>query len=261
MAFYPSYGNKFLALKSTLFPDGELVHGFGTRIRFDEPTDPPAPERECLQELAPAAAGVAWLRQIHSTAAWRVTLAGGDPVYRAGDNDAAVAHEPPEGDALLTAAPGIGLVVRTADCFPLILFDPHRRVAAVVHSGWRGTLARITSRVMDQLIRRFGVRPADIHAAVGPGIQGCCYEVDHRLADMYTSEFPDTIQPPAGPRSGPRLDLAACLRRTLLDAGVPARQQDFCPLCTACNPLLFHSWRRDGRQAGRMITLAFLPGG
>jgi len=259
MAFYPTYGNKFLALKSTLFPDRELVHGFGTRVRFDDPADPPAPEQEWLRELAPAAAGVAWLRQIHSAAAWRVTLAGERAVYQPDDGVSPVAHEPPEGDALLTADPGVGLAVRTADCFPVILFDPCRRMTAVIHSGWRGTLARITRQVLDELIRQCGVRPADLLAAVGPGIQGCCYEVDDRLAKTFAAEFPHSVRPPAGPRSGPRLDLAACLRRTLTDAGIPARQQDLCPLCTACNPLLFHSWRRDGPQAGRMITLALLP--
>jgi YfiH family protein len=230
-------------------------------VDFTGAADPPRAEAEWLRELAPAAAAVGFLRQVHSTTGWVVTGAADRLVYQAAAEPAETAGEPPEGDALLTAVREVGLTVRTADCFPLILYDPHRPVAAVIHSGWRGTLDGITTRTIGHMIRLFGTRPADLYAAVGPGIQGCCYEVDETLAGRFAAAFPGSTRPRRRIPGKYLLDMAACLRQTLRDAGVAVRHQDFCSLCTACNPLLFHSWRRDGRRAGRMITLALLTAG
>jgi YfiH family protein len=259
MAFYPTYGNKFLALKSTLFPEWELVHGFGTRVRFGDVTGPDRPEEAWLRELSPAAPAVGFLRQVHSATGWIVSHREGRLAYRSPATPPETVHQPPEGDALLTADRAVGLAVRTADCFPLILFDPRRQVTAVIHSGWRGTLDGITARTIHHLAGLFGTDPTDLRAAVGPGIQGCCYEVDESLADRFAAAFPGSAQPRPQVPGKYLLDIALCLRQSLRDAGVDAGHQDFCPLCTACNPLLFHSWRRDGPQAGRMISLALLP--
>lgn len=187
-----------------------LAHGFGTR---DAPHS---------QE------GMASLKQIHSA----LSLVADRPQGCVG-----------EGDALLAGEPGITVSVRTADCFPVLLADTTHRAVAVVHAGWRGTAAQVIAEALRRMHAEFGTRPADIVAAIGPGIGPCCYEVGEEVARRFGKEN-------AGP-----LDLAAENLGQLLGAGVPRTQIELINACTFCDPARrFHSWRRDREQAGRMIS-------
>jgi YfiH family protein len=147
-----------------------------------------------------------------------------------------------EGDALLTAEAGCTVSVRTADCFPLLLVDRVQRVVAAVHAGWRGTAARIAAEAVYQMQLRFGTRPQDALAAIGPGIGACCYEVGEDVARQFDQD-----------RTG-RLDLAAHNIRQLESAGVPAGQIEDQATCTFCNAAQFYSWRRDKDMSARMIS-------
>lgn len=155
-----------------------------------------------------------------------------------------------EGDALITDVAGLMVGVRTADCVPILMADERRRVVAAVHAGWRGTLARIAARAMEAMTREYGTRPADLVAAIGPAIGMCCYEVGPDVASAFSGIFPELD----GCREHPHLDLEEANRRVLVDAGVPAERIRAARLCTRCRREDFHSYRRDGELAGRMLS-------
>ncbi len=169
--------------------------------------------------------GHAWLRQIHS-AEILYPKAGG----LAGD-----------GDALVTTAPELWISVKTADCFPILLVDPTAHVAAAVHAGWRGSAARIAAQTLLRM-QELGAQLSDIRAAIGPGIGGCCYEVGPEVAASF------------GREGRTLLDLASINERQLIDGGLDLEQIWQAKSCTRCDPELFHSFRRDGEAAGRLIS-------
>jgi YfiH family protein len=208
------------------------------------------------------------LRQIHSDVAHRV------------DGSKSVSQAAPKGDALLTTEPGVLLVVQTADCVPILLVDRKRRAVAAIHAGWRGTLKRIAAKTLGRMRMEFGTRPADVLAALGPGIGRCCYEVGSEVVKSFHAQFPNardwfegpfdalasdednpnwlpwlTMMPPGHqpPPLRAHLDLIAANRAILVDAGVPARQISFSGLCTACRTDLFFSYRRE-RSTGRTMA-------
>src|SRR5881628_1500319 len=82
-----------------------------------------------------------------------------------------------EADGLVSATAGQLVAVVTADCMPVLLLDRQRRVAAAVHAGWRGAAAGVLTAAVEHLRAAFGARPADLEAAIGPAVAGCCYEV------------------------------------------------------------------------------------
>ena len=188
-----------------------IDHGFGTRHGGDSQD------------------GMASLQQIHSERCLIVAAPG-----CAG-----------EGDALITDRPGVPVSVRTADCFPILLADLRRRTVAAIHAGWRGTAARIVSVTIGRMRTECKTDPADIVAAIGPGIGACCYEVGEEVAQRF------------GRRAG-HLDLAGANRAQLVEAGVPEGRIEVLGLCTLCEPARFHSYRRDGEAAGRMVSFIAL---
>ncbi len=186
-----------------------LEHGFGTR-------------------LAPLSQnGMASLKQIHSSLS-----------IVADRSEGCVG----EGDALITAQPGVAVSIRTADCFPILLADLHHQVVAAVHAGWRGTVDRVAVQTLDRMSKEFDTDPADVVAAIGPGIGACCYEVGVEVAQRF------------GMSAAGALDLAAENLRQLHQAGVPPAQTSAAGACTFCHPAQFYSWRRDRETAGRMIS-------
>lgn len=93
------------------------------------------------------------------------------------------------GDGLITNRAGIVLSVRVADCLPVLLVDPARRAVGAFHAGWRGTLSRFVEKGVGEFRRYFGSDPAEIKAAIGPGIHRCCYEVSEDLRDKFRAQF------------------------------------------------------------------------
>ena len=144
-----------------------------------------------------------------------------------------------EGDALITAQPGLLLTIRTADCIPVLIADPVNRAVAAIHAGWRGTVAGICGKTVERMVSRFGSKPADLIAAIGPGINVCCFEVGAEVSSQFgtADRYVDLIE-------ANRLDLA--------DAGVSKIAQG--APCTVCEPGLFHSFRRD-KSTGRMVSV------
>jgi polyphenol oxidase len=187
-------------------------HGFGTRL-----SDLPAP--------------LTTLKQIHSATC---VFAGG----RAGQLG--------EGDALLDNTPGSVLAIKTADCVPILLVDERLHTVAAVHAGWRGTAAGIVTRAVSEMAGRFGTSPAGLHAALGPAIGKCCYEVGPEVAQHF------------GEQGRAHIDLVDANRRQLLAAGLSPAHIYVAGLCTKCLAEEFHSYRRDREAAGRMHSFVGL---
>jgi YfiH family protein len=192
-----------------------------------------------------------------------------------------VPAEPLSGDGLITATPGLLLAIQTADCLPVILVDTKRHVVGVFHAGWRGTLLRIVEKGVGEMHRCYATNPRDLKAAIGPGIQGCCYEVGEEVRIKFESqfeygaslfrEFKDsdpvrekypllflTARAP-GHSELPKkvfLDLVEANRQQLLAAGVPKKSIETSPLCTNCHPELLFSYRAERGKTGRMMGVA-----
>lgn len=186
-----------------------LVHGFGTRH-----SDIPA-----------LFGNLATLKQIHSAGC--VTACGRSGVLG-------------QADALIENTPGAVVAVKTADCIPILLVDELHRAVAAVHAGWRGTVARAVHHAIDAMAREFGARPGNLHAAIGPGIGKCCYEVGPEVSARF------------GAAGRAHIDLADENRRQLWERGVTRIY--VAGLCTKCLADEFHSYRRDGERAGRLYS-------
>lgn len=141
-------------------------------------------------------------------------------------------------DGHTTQAAGLGLLVLVADCLPVALATPER--VAMVHCGWRGLAAGI----LDRALERFDDPP---HAAVGPGIGRCCYEVGEEVIDAFADLD--------GVRVGRRLELRAVAEAKLRAAGV--ERIEHVDLCTSCRADLFFSHRRDGGVTGRQAGVVW----
>ena len=183
----------------------------------------------------------------------RVSQVHGDRVVEADAREGTGALRPTEGeaDALWTGRPEHWVAVGTADCVPVLLVDPDGRRVAAVHSGWRGTDARIVARAVEALVAR-GSRPERLLAAVGPSIQRCCYVVSEDLGQRFTEGFGPEVVVREG--ADVRLDLARAVRDTLLGAGLKAAHVDVLPHCTACDAERFFSHRRDAGRTGRHLN-------
>lgn len=190
-------------------------------------------------------------------------------------------QEPLVGDGMITATPGLLLAIQTADCLPIVLVDSKRRAAGVFHAGWRGTVQRIVEKGVGEMFRHFGTRPRDLKAVIGPGIQGCCYEVGEEVRTKFESQFEYgtklfrevkesdpvrekypllflTARAP-GHSELPKkifLDLVEANRRQLLAAGLAKKNIETSPLCTHCHPELLFSYRAEKGKTGRMMAVA-----
>jgi purine-nucleoside/S-methyl-5'-thioadenosine phosphorylase / adenosine deaminase len=150
-------------------------------------------------------------------------------------------------DGLVTHRPGIGLFATFADCYPIVLWDRTRKCAALVHAGWRGTVAGVAAEAVRVMREDFGC--ADIVAGLGPGICGRCYEVGADVASKFDRRF---VEDGAGDRF--LLDLAAANRAQLEDAGV--RQVYALGLCTKETGFLpSHRREPDGTRFGAIVAL------
>lgn len=200
-----------------------LHHGFGTRLK----PIPPILASE-WERLKPR-----W-RQVHGVAWSEVSGEG---------------RECGEVDALFCSVPGQPIAVVTADCVPILLARNDGSAVAAVHAGWRGTRARILSRLWDAWAAR-GEDPSNWVAAIGPAIGPCCYEVSEELALEFQREFRWANKTPVVPR--PRiLDLPAANAQELDRVGVA--RVELMRACTRCSlaegaqgRALFHSYRREG---------------
>ena len=160
-------------------------------------------------------------------------------------------------DAMITDTPDIPLVVFSADCGIILLYDPVRRAVGAAHAGWRGAAAGIVYKTGRRMQETFGTDPRDLQAAIGAAIVPCCFETD--------ADVPRALRDALGREAEPyitrrgqkgHVDLKGVNARWLEKAGVT--QIDVCPDCTACRPDLYWSHRKTGLQRGEQAALIAL---
>ncbi len=232
--------------RSDLLPEADLHHAMFTRrggvghapfdalnLSYGVGDDPGVVMRN--RSLLKQALGIERLisgRQVHGT---RVQ------VISAAEQDIEVA----DCDALVTALPGVGLMIQQADCQGILLYDPQRRVVAAIHAGWRGSVANIIAVTIAVLVARFHSEPADLRAVISPSLGPCCAEfVNHRQE-----------LPPSFSRFQTRpnhFDFWRLSRAQLLAEGLTAQRIEITAQCTRCNQDFF-SYRR-ACQGGRPAT-------
>jgi YfiH family protein len=159
----------------------------------------------------------------------------------------------PSCDALWTRTTGLALAVTAADCLPLLLYAPG--VVAAAHAGWRGIAADLPARTVDVIRSAAGVHPADMRAALGPCIRGCCYEVGPEVADRFVRKAVTTRG------RALHLDLVIAVRDQLLAAGIREEAIVDGSVCTSCEADRCFSHRRDRGRTGRLWGVAALRHG
>jgi len=209
-----------------------LVHGFGD-ARWSEADFLAFAETQGLRPVI--------MRQLHSDVVHRVDAAPGRKL---------------EGDALMTNVPGLLLVIRTADCLPVLLVDEENRAAAAVHCGWRGTQKRILEKAVKAMGKAYGSKPAEMNAALGPCIGAACYEVGAEVRKAFVEAgFPERLFCGAPGRERKfLLDLREANLWLLQEMGF-AKSHLFNagPVCTHCEPRLL-SYRRNSADPRRMYN-------
>lgn len=210
-----------------------LVHGFEQRLGPPGGEERDDTRRRVASALRPSGE-LLLLKQVHGASVRRAPWTGR-----------------PEADAAVAEAPGLVVGIETADCLPILVVDPVRRAVAAAHAGWRGTAAGVARAAVGALVAG-GSRAEDLVAATGPCIGPCCYEVGDELRSAFGEKGAEFFRP--GPRGRPHLDVRAANERQLREAGLAPSRIHSVDDCTRCRADLYHSYRRDGRQAGRMIN-------
>jgi YfiH family protein len=164
-----------------------------------------------------------------------------------------------ESDAIITNQASLMIGVCVADCVPIVLLDPEKRVIAAVHAGWQGTAAGLVSKTIAGMKSVFGCNPDTIQAAIGPCIGKCCYEVDEPVRKAFTQSSIawETISEP-GTEGKYRLDLSSANRTLLQQAGLPTEAILVSDVCVCCVKESFFSYRRDNGETGRQMGFIML---
>lgn len=174
-------------------------------------------------------------------------------------------HIMPDCDALITDVPGVALLLRFADCVPILLFDPQNQAIGLAHAGWRGTVAAIGAQAVRRMQQEFGSKPEEIIAALGPSIGPCCYAVGTEVAEAVTTFVSDRegllrAAPHqlghAGLDAPVVLDLWEANRRALASAGVG--QIEVSGICTSCHNDRFFSHRAGRGRTGHHGALMYI---
>ena len=234
----------------------EAVHGFTTRMggvssgslaslnigahRGDDPENVARNYALLGQDMGFAPQCLVLTRQTHSDIVRAVTEADAGLGF---DQDAY-----PECDGLVTCTPGVGLVIFTADCTPVLLHDPVTGAVGAVHAGWRGTALGIAKKAVEAMAQNYGCCPKNIRAAIGPNIGACCFATDADVPEALIAALPEarTHITQRGEKFYP--DLKQINKLWLEKAGLEIIDVSSC--CTACDEKRFWSHRRDGAGRG-----------
>lgn len=253
--------NGIMYIASPLLSDKAVVHGFLTRIggvspapyaslNFDARDTDPGANVEKNRALFHEAFGVETGRlvtvsQVHGTEALVI--------------DGPVPERPVEADAIVTDVPGVAIGMTTADCQPILLFDPVNNAIGAVHAGWKGAALGIAVVTGELMWKKYGTRPEDLLVSLGPCIGPCCYKVGWNVLDEYMSRH--TAADCFSEKEGLRMDINLANFYQLLGMGVKEENISKDSMCTACNPELFFSYRKDNGKTGRQLSFIMLKAG
>ncbi|MHB1295377.1 MAG: peptidoglycan editing factor PgeF [Anaerolineae bacterium] len=243
------------------FPEGHVVHGVFTRVGGVSASpfatlnvgrtvgDDPAAVDENLARVC-AALGfvpteVVTGQQVHAD---RVAAVGRDEAGQV----------LPATDALLTDAPGVALLLRFADCVPVLFHDAERGVVGITHAGWQGTAQRIAAKTAQAMMARYGCRPESLQAAIGPSIGPCCFEVGPEVVEAIRASVPEAAWGGVLHEEAerPHVDLWQANVCQLQEMGL--QRIEVAGLCTQCHRDAFYSHRGEGGRTGRFAALIAL---
>ena len=160
-------------------------------------------------------------------------------------------------DAIITTNPEVTLFMRFADCVPILMYDPKKKIIATVHAGWQGTVKKIVEKAVSYLVEKFAVDASSIVAGIGPSIGPCHYQVGGEVADNVKREFPDDFQSLIHEKQNAfYLDLWKTNELQLRKKGV--RSVEMAEICTACDTDTWFSHRAEHGQTGRFAAALFL---
>lgn len=222
--------------QSKIFDDPGLIHGFSTKRLGDMQNK--NDRKKFLAALEIDESSLVQEQQVHGDSIHvvhledrRKTINGVDGlVYKKESNTSPIT-----------------LSVHTADCVPLLFFDPVANIIASAHAGWKGTTLHIGKKVIGEM-EKLGVHPGDIRVVIGPRICGTCYDVTKARADMFKKEFPggNVVSERYGKLY---VDIGKANYQDLLVAGVTPKHIDYdSSLCTYCRTGEFHSFRQEGNK-------------
>jgi YfiH family protein len=154
-------------------------------------------------------------------------------------------------DALITNKPKVMLTILTADCVPILLFDPIEKVIAAVHAGWKGTEQEILFKTVKKMEETFGTKPKNILAGIAPSIGKCCYEVDWDVAQ----HFKNIENAYDKKEEKYMLDLPHINKLQLLNADLKKENIEMSNICTACNVKHYFSYRKENGCSGRFMSM------
>jgi polyphenol oxidase len=164
-------------------------------------------------------------------------------------------NEIKETDALVTNHPGICLCIQTADCVPILLFDPVEKVISAVHAGWRGTVKKITEIAVLKMISNYGTSPENILAVVGPSISPGVYEVGNEVVEETLKNIPKADKTLHIYTNGKfHFNLWEANRQILLHCGLENENIIIAGECSFSETEKYFSARRDGAETGRMVS-------
>ncbi len=256
----------------------EIIHGFSTRLggvskdhlaamnlsftRGDDPDNVKENHRRFAACLGYDEKRLVFSDQVHLTNFYKVTEKDcGKGIIRESDIK--------DIDGLVTNVPGIPLITFYADCVPLMFYDPVKKVIAMAHSGWKGTVKRIGAKMVSYMGSEYGSKPEDIICAIAPSICQECYEVSADVAEEFIKEFHDDLTFNNSnimqeliyikDNGKYQLNLHKACELVLYRAGITREHIDITDLCTCCNPELFFSHRAShgmrGNNAGVMMLI------
>ena len=157
-----------------------------------------------------------------------------------------------QADALVSSHPGLACGVRTADCVPILLADRISGAVAAVHAGWRGVVGGVVAAAVEQLRAVVGDH-GELLAAIGPHISAAAFEVSEELS-LTLRDCAPTVEVVSYRAGAPHVDLGRIVCQQLYDAGIPSERVDQVGGCTAGDPELYFSYRRDGARSGRHLS-------
>ena len=159
-------------------------------------------------------------------------------------------------DALITDQKNICIGITTADCVPILIYDPDKNILAAVHAGWKGTVAKIVEKTIVKMIDTFGCSAQDMYAGIAPCISHECFEVGEEVVEAF-KEARFRIEDIAYRNAGTEkmhIDLRQANKLLLTEAGILPYNIEITDLCTFSNPKLLFSARRQTIHSGRMVT-------
>ncbi|MCM1157596.1 MAG: peptidoglycan editing factor PgeF [Bacteroidales bacterium] len=248
----------------------ELVHGFSTRLggvsrehlasmnlsftRGDDRERVLENHRRFAEALGYDEEKLVFSDQVHGTDFYKVTREDcGKGIVRESDIR--------EIDGLVTNEPGVPIITFYADCVPLFFYDKAKKVIAMAHSGWRGTVEKIGAKMVSFMSTEYGSRAEDILCAIAPSICQKCYEVSEdvamRFLDVFGAEYGEELLY-AKENGKYQLNLHKACEVTLLEAGIQKEHIEVTDICTCCNPEIFFSHRASGGKRGNLAGVMMI---